>query len=146
MKKAAIILTLLVGGAAIAQTTTDHSAMGHDTTTQSTTSTAPSTADTTTTYSTTSQPMATTMAPAGSPVVQPSNANPERDARGIVVISDPALVPAGFNGLSGAAMGGPLLDPATGEAVSEAADASYPACSKTVTDNCLQAYERGRSS
>jgi len=68
-------------------------------------------------------------------VVEPSNANPERDARGIVVISAPAYVPAGYNGVVGAAMGGPV----------EGDDASYPACTATVTDNCIQLYERGVS-
>jgi len=74
-------------------------------------------------------------------LVQPSNANPERDARGIAVISAAAIVPAGWNGLPASAMGGPELDPATGE---PAAPESYPACSATVTDKCLQTYERGR--
>ena len=74
------------------------------------------------------------------PLVQADNSAPERDARGIAVISDPAVVPAGWNGVAGTAMGGPELDPATGEAVVE----SYPACTATVTDNCLQAYEVGQ--
>lgn len=79
---------------------------------------------------------------AASAIVQPSNANPERDARGIAVISAAAVAPAGWNGVpAGAAMGGPELDPATGEALGTA---SYPACSATVTDRCLQTYERGR--
>ena len=87
--------------------------------------------------------MATTSLPS---IVQPSNANPEHDARGIAVISDPAVVPAGFNGVPAAGgMGGPLTDPATGETV-VAADDSYPNCTAEITDNCLQAYERGRSS
>jgi cytoskeletal protein RodZ len=77
------------------------------------------------------------------PVVQPSNASPERDARGIAVISDPAMVPAGFNGTTGTGVGGPMVDPATGETMA-GADTSYPACTATVTDNCLQTYERGR--
>ena len=38
-----------------------------------------------------------------------------------------------------------MLDPVTGEEV-DGDDASYPTCSSSVTDNCLQAYERGRSS
>ena len=78
-------------------------------------------------------------------VAMPSNAAPERDARGIAVISDPATVPAGFNGTPSPlnAMGGPLLDPATGEPAATP-DASYPACTRTVTDNCVQTYERGR--
>jgi hypothetical protein len=99
------------------------------------------TTTTTTTHGTTHTTMATTT-PASGAVVQPSNADPERDARGIAVISDPALVPAGFNGLTAAAMGGPLVDPATGETI-QAADASYPPCTASVTDNCLQTYEVG---
>lgn len=88
--------------------------------------------------------VATNVTPPMNPVVQPSNANPEHDARGIAVISDPAVVPAGFNGTAGAGVGGPLVDPATG-ATATGADASHPACTKTVTDNCVQTYERGRS-
>ena len=72
-------------------------------------------------------------------VHEPGNTDPERDARGIAVLSDAAVVPAGFNGVTGTAMGGPLLDP-DGEAV---ANPSYPACTATVTDNCIQLYERG---
>ena len=78
-------------------------------------------------------------------VALPSNASPELDARGIVVISDAAAVPAGYNGtpapLNG--MGGPLVDPVTGEPATTP-DASYPACTRTVTDNCVQTYERRR--
>jgi hypothetical protein len=73
------------------------------------------------------------VAPASGAVVEPSNANPEHDARGIAVISDPAFVPPGYNGMGGA-MGGPI----------EGGDnESYPACTATVTDNCVQTYERG---
>lgn len=63
--------------------------------------------------------------------VEPSNAAPERDARGIAVISDPAFVPPGYNGTSGA-VGGP-----------DSGEESYPACTAAVTDNCVQLYERG---
>ena len=81
-------------------------------------------------------------ASAAGAVVQPSNADPERDARGIAVISAAAVVPAGWNGTAaGAAMGGPELDPATGE---PAAARDYPACTASVTDKCVQTYERGR--
>lgn len=77
-----------------------------------------------------------------SATVEPSNAAPERDARGIPVISAAAVVPAGWNGLpAGTAMGGPELDPVTGEAT---APRDYPACTAMVTDRCLQTYERGR--
>ena len=82
------------------------------------------------------------LADASAAIVEPSNADPERDARGIAVISAAAVVPAGWNGLpAGAAMGGPELDSVTGEAV---APDRYPACTATVTDKCLQTYEVGR--
>src|SRR3954453_13981750 len=88
--------------------------------------------------------LASAMPAAGSAVVEPSNANPERDARGIAVISAAATVPAGWNGVvgTGEGMGGPLLDPVTGEP--RAGTTSYPACTATVTDHCLQTYERHR--
>lgn len=141
MKLVALSIALLMSGAAVAQTATTT-----DTATQDSAygTTSESMLDHSTTYSTTNQ-TTLAMAPASPAVIQPSNQNPEHDARGIAVISDPALVPDGWNGLAGTAMGGPLLDPVTGEAVDDDED-SYPACSRTVTDNCLQAYERGRSS
>ena len=89
-----------------------------------------------------------TVAPTGQ-VAMPSNAAPERDARGIAVISDAAAVPAGYNGTPDTLVGtgGPLVDPADTAATGEPAatpDSLYPACTRTVTDNCLQTYERGR--
>jgi hypothetical protein len=86
--------------------------------------------------------MQTAMAPASGQVVQPGNQNPEEDARGISVMSAAAVVPPGWNGIPGTGTGGPLIDPTTGQS---AAETTYPACSRTVTDNCVQAYERGRS-
>jgi len=83
----------------------------------------------------------TTTTTATGQVSQPSNANPERDARGIPVISDPATVPAGFNNPPG--MGGPIVDASMPPAPQPATE-NYPACSRTVTDNCVQTYERGR--
>jgi hypothetical protein len=161
MKTTALAIALLMSGAAIAQTTT-----------YTTTTTQPeldvdadvdvqpdgdldvdadvdvdkevvTTTHTTTTHDTgmPSTSMPTTLASSGV-VVQPSNANPERDARGIAVISDPATVPAGWNGTVNTGTGGPLVDPVSGEA--DGNDDSYPACSRTVTDNCLQTYEVGR--
>ena len=79
---------------------------------------------------------------ATSGTVAPDNSNPERDARGIPVISDAATVPAGFNNPPG--MGGPLVDASAAPAPQPATD-SYPPCSREVTDNCVQTYERGRS-
>jgi hypothetical protein len=133
MKAAALTIALLMSGAAFAQT--DETALAYDGDgaitmpyeTEGTADAMTATAD---------------LAVAGTQVSQPSNAAPERDARGIAVLSDPATVPAGWNGTAaGTAMGGPELDPATGE---PAAAETYPACTATVTDNCLQTYERGR--
>lgn len=79
--------------------------------------------------------------PAGQ-TVAPGNAAPERDARGIAVISDAATAPPGFNNAPGmTGMGGPLADPSQ-PPPQQPADASYQACSRTVTDNCVQTYER----
>ena len=92
---------------------------------------------------TTTAPDPTAASPTGQ-VVAPSNAAPERDARGIAVISDAATAPPGFNnppGMTG--MGGPVADPSQ-PPPQQPADPTYPVCSRTVTDNCVQAYERGR--
>ena len=122
MKTAAFAIALMMSSTAFAQTTTvdtdmtDHSTMTH-----------------------------ANMAPAGGQIVQPSNASPEKDARGIAVISDAAMVPAGWNGTTGTAVGGPMVDPATGETMT-GTDSNPPACTATITDNCVQTYERGRRS
>jgi hypothetical protein len=94
------------------------------------------------TYPSTTTTTTTTETTATSQVSQPSNSAPERDARGIPVISDPASVPTGFNNPPG--MGGPMVD-ASQPPASQPATENYPACSRTVTDNCVQTYERGRS-
>ena len=156
MRTAALAIALLLSGAAVAQTTTTTTEpdidvdadvgiqpdgdLDIDADVDVDTRTVVTTPVATTHHATTHM----AMAPAGGAIVQPGNADPEHDARGIAVISDPALVPAGFNGVSGTALGGPLVDPATGATVDT--DASYPACTATVTDNCVQTYERGRPS
>jgi len=73
-------------------------------------------------------------------MVAPGNTAPEHDARGIPVISDPATAPAGFNEPAG--VGGPLVDASQRPAMQPATE-DYPACSRTVTDNCVQTYEVG---
>lgn len=119
MKSALFAIALLSGGAAIAQP-------DYDKTTMETTE--------------------AVAAPAGGQIVMPSNADPEHDARGIAVISDPALAPAGFNHAPGDTdgMGGPLVDTSTALDPQPATE-SYPACTAGVTDNCVQTYERGGS-
>ena len=136
MKAAALTIALLISGAAFAQT--DETVLAYDgdgvaTAAYETEGVTVGGAGTT---------VSTAEGSATASLVQPSNSSPERDARGIAVISDPAVVPAGWNGTAaGSAMGGPELDPVTGE---PAAPPAYPACTATVTDNCLQTYERGR--
>lgn len=129
--------------------TTTHHADGSTTTMSTSTANAPGDMPNVTTTAPTgataagTATMASAMPAAGGQVVQPGNANPEHDARGIAVISDPAVVPAGFNGTAGGGVGGPMVDPATGTTMT-GADASHPPCSRAVTDNCVQTYERGR--
>ena len=143
MRVTAFAMALMLGGAAIAQTSDPQSGQvlnpdGTVSTSSTSVDIDPQT-DASATASWNGQAIASTTA--GGQLVQPSNANPEEDARGIRVISHPAIAPAGYNGSVASAMGGPLLDPATGEASS---GAGYPACSAAVTDNCVQTYERGR--
>lgn len=143
MKTALFAAALLVGTAAAAQYVQDPPPDAPETTAETTDGDL-----STGTYVpgvTTPDPSTTTMAPppATTPTtiasvdrtVMPSNASPEHDARGIAVISDPAYVPAGYNGVPATAMGGPL------EPVGD--DASYPPCTASVTDNCTQTYEVG---
>jgi hypothetical protein len=155
MKAAAFTLALLLGGTAIAQTTTDTDATTPDATvstdatstgtTDATDTSTTATTDTSGQWSNTSTTGTTTMASnmAGGMTVAPDNSNPRRDARGIRVISAPAVAPAGYNGTmsTNTGMGGPLLD-ASGQAV--AAGGDMPSCSRTVTDHCVQTYERSR--
>jgi hypothetical protein len=75
---------------------------------------------------------------AGGQTVAPSNAAPERDARGVPVISAPATAPAGYNlppGTPGAA-------PASGTAPTMGSAGDLPPCTRKVTDHCTQTYER----
>ena len=142
MRVTAFAMALMLGGAAIAQTSDPDAGqvLNPDGTVSSggtSVDVAPQT-DSSATAGWNGQAIASNGG--GGQLVQPSNANPEEDARGIRVISHPAIAPAGYNGSVASAMGGPLLDPATGEA----GGGGYPACSATVTDNCVQTYERGR--
>ncbi len=87
----------------------------------------------------------TEMQPAPGPSTQmaaPANTAPERDARGIPVISDPAEVPAGWN--EAPRVGGTGASPTARPAPMPATE-EYRVCSRTVTDNCVQSYERGRA-
>ena len=73
--------------------------------------------------------------------VPPANTAPERDARGIPVVSDPATAPAGTNAPVPA---GPVtISPNQAAAfATQPSTGEKPPCSRTVTDNCTQTYER----
>lgn len=69
---------------------------------------------------------------------------PERDARGIPVVSAPATAPAGANTM-------PTIPPGAKVVVSPDQSSVFapvpapgepPPCTRTVTDNCKQTYER----
>jgi hypothetical protein len=135
MKSVFFLTAVMFAGAAAAQSygTQPTTPPSTTDTTQATTTMAPTTAPVTT--------MSNADIPNPGEQVAPGNESPERDARGIAVVSDAATVPTGFNVEGG--VGGPLETSAP--ATTQPADAEYPACSRTVTDNCVQTYERGRS-
>jgi len=131
MKLVLFAAALMLSGAAIAQEP-------EDTTATDTTATETTTTETTTTATTTAMP-STGM------TVAPDNSNPERDARGIPVISAPAMAPAGVNTGNTIVPPGAVAVPNQAAAFqTTTATTSYPACSRTVTDHCVQTYERGR--
>jgi hypothetical protein len=83
----------------------------------------------------------TTMTTSGT-VQAPSNAAPERDARGVPVISAPAVAPAGYNQPAQVGPAG-TLTPVAPASMPPAGD--LPPCTRKVTDHCTQTYERGRA-
>ena len=82
----------------------------------------------------------------GAGMSAPGNDSPARDARGIPVVSAPAEVPAGANQNTPIPPGATFQPNPNQQQVftPRPATEDYPACSRTVTDNCVQAYERGR--
>jgi hypothetical protein len=81
-----------------------------------------------------------TAAAAQTPVAA-GNSAPERDSRGIVVVSDPATAPAGANAPAPTGRAIPAPDQAAAFAM-QPSTGEKPPCSRTVTDNCTQTYER----
>ena len=81
---------------------------------------------------------------AGTQTSAPGNAAPERDARGIPVISDPAEVPAGANDATPVPAGAVYTPRTDQQAVftPRPSTETYRPCTRTVTDNCVQTYER----
>jgi hypothetical protein len=74
--------------------------------------------------------------------VAPANTAPQRDSRGITVVSDPASTPAGANA---PVPSGPVtINPNQAAAfATQPSTGEKPPCSRTVTDNCTQTYEVG---
>ena len=149
MKSALFAVALLASGAAIAQTypaatEPDPEATNVVTTTQATTLPDAMAGQTDAVAPTGMTVQTAAAAPPSGQLVQPSNAAPEHDARGIAVISDPALAPPGFNQAPGvpSAVGGPFVEAPLNALATQPATESYPACTATVTDNCTQTYER----
>ena len=80
------------------------------------------------------------------PMTTPASTAPARDARGIPVVSNPAEAPPGANQVQTIAPGA-VFTPNPNQAqvfTPRPAAGEYPACSRTVTDGCVQSYERGR--
>jgi biopolymer transport protein ExbB len=73
----------------------------------------------------------------------PDNSAPERDSRGIPVVSAPATAPAGAN--QPAPTGGPVVVAPNQQQVftPQPAQGEAPPCTREVTDNCTQTYEHG---
>lgn len=77
--------------------------------------------------------------------VAPGNSAPERDARGIPVVSDPATAPAGANQSVSVPAGSQVVPAPNQSAVfsTQQSAKTYPPCTREVTDGCVQTYERG---
>ena len=71
---------------------------------------------------------------------------PATDARGIPVVSAPAVAPAGANAPLEVPAGGTVTVAPNQASVfaPKASEGDLPACSKTVTDRCKQTYEKSR--
>jgi hypothetical protein len=125
MKLVLFAAALMLSGAALAQSQPE---------------TVPDTATTTTDTTVTTTTTTTGM------TVAPGNTAPERDARGIPVISDPAVAPPGTN-QAVVVPPGAVVVPNPNQAAAfqtQTAATTYPPCSRTVTDHCVQTYERAR--
>ena len=79
--------------------------------------------------------------------VAPGNTAPERDARGIAVVSDPATAPAGTNEPVSVPPGAQVIvNPNQAAAFTpQPATEAAPPCTREVTDNCTQTYEGRRT-
>jgi len=79
---------------------------------------------------------------AGGATMPASNAAPKHDARGVPVISADAQAPTGWN--APPSVGGTGVSPSAPAAPMPPAG-PLPPCTRKVTDNCTQTYERHRA-
>lgn len=72
---------------------------------------------------------------------------PERDARGIPVVSEAATAPSGANQPFSVPQGAEVvLNPNQQQVFApQPAQGEMPPCTREVTDRCTQTYERGRA-
>ena len=140
MKKLVFAAALMLGTAAVAQDATQDD-MTTDTTTQTEPVPAPAPAP-----GPAPAPTMTAQPTGPAQTVAPGNQAPERDARGIPVVSDPAQAPSGTNQPVSAPPGAQVVASSNQQAAfqTQAATKEYPPCTKEVTDGCVQTYERGR--
>lgn len=139
MKTILLAASLMLGTAAIAQTTQDPA--GTSTTTDTTSQDQPAPAQTT--DPTTTDPAQTTQdtgQPSGQTVDDPSQSTgPQGVTQQGTTPNGTGQAPAGANQSMGT-MSGNMSNVA---GMSAQPAASYPPCSRTVTDRCVQTYERG---
>jgi len=82
---------------------------------------------------------------AGQAQTTSDTSTPERDARGIPVVSQPATAPSGANQAVAVQPGAQVVPAPNQQAVFSTQQSSkeYPPCTREVTDGCVQTYERG---
>jgi hypothetical protein len=89
--------------------------------------------------------VATLALAAGTAVAQPQTNAPERDSRGIPVVSEEANVPAGVNQAVTAPAGTTFqYSTDTSAFAARPSTATYPPCERGQTDRCTQTYEGNR--
>ncbi len=137
MKFIMLTAALMLGGAAVAQTMEDEPAAMSETPTETMPTEPMPAPDATTSVP---PPPMTTMPPQ---MVAPGNTSPETDARGIRVVSDAAMAPAGYNQPAQMVPAGTPMR--TVAAATPTSAGPLPPCTRTVTDRCTQTYERGRA-
>jgi hypothetical protein len=165
MKSLIFAAALMLGGAAVAQDTTGTGTAGGTGTTETTGSaqgTMPTDTQGTTDSTGTTQGTMSTDTSTGSMQgnmqtgrrsgtarrgssmgsgMAAGNGAPERDARGIAVISADAAPPPGYNQPAQTGPAGTIQP--TAPVTSMGSAGNLPPCSRTVTDHCTQTYERG---